>query len=159
MSKDRFSAIPTRLAMESEELIIHTFPDGSTGFVGSGARKNYESSRLRAIGKLACILKKAFRALESAESVSAIYVPFGTHLILKNIPAEIQQKHGVQSQEGVIFTPINMFSEAARDGLEFPKGSHICLRDLPEGTPLEVLSLASMDLVGCERDFATHTEV
>lgn len=161
MSRRRFSAIPTRLAIEGEELIVHVFADGSAGFASArDAQKNWGPRHIPPPNRsLERILKKCLHIFDSAESVPEIYVPFGTYLILKNIPPDIQQKCGVQCKEAVIFSRVATFAGPYRDGLDFPNGSHIALRDLPEGTPLEVLSLASSDLLICERDLATRAEI
>jgi hypothetical protein len=161
MRQYSFSAIPTRLAREGEELVTHTFPDGSTGFVASeNVQQDYRPRRMlrtsRGIGR---ILNKILRISSWTESVSAIYVPFGSRLILKNIPAEMQQKCGVQWEEGVIFSHVNKLPDSYRDGLDFSNGSQIYLRDLPEGAPLEVLSLASTDLPSCQENFGIHAQI
>lgn len=142
MCKDSLDTIPTRLATEGQKLVTHTFPDGAAGFISS---MDCFSRRRRFL-----------HIFRRPEPVSAIYVPFGTRLILKNIPAPIQEKYRVQPEEGAIFVLMHRTFDSCRDGLRFANGREIHLRELPAGMPLEVLSLAGTEFAFCEQDIEMH---
>jgi hypothetical protein len=91
-----------------------------------------------------------------AEPISGIYVPFGTRLILKDVATDIQEKYGVQCEEGAIVVLMNGSINPCRDGLRFVNSREIDLRDLPEGTRVEVLSLAETEFALCEQDLEMH---
>jgi hypothetical protein len=83
-------------------------------------------------------VQRCFRtAPRRSKRVPAVCVPNGAYIILKNIPSAIQQRCGIEEEEGAI-----MIADSGRDELRFSNGSQIRMEELWEGMPVEVLSLA-----------------
>lgn len=151
MRTDPLGAIPTRLAVEGQELVVHTFLDGSTGFTFSRSVQRFHRQRRdERSGKTVFrrIMENLLHIARRAPPVPAIYVPDCTRLILKRIPSEIQHQYGIQSEEGAV-----LVERGGRlDHLRFANDRQILLRDLPEGIALEVLSLAETEYALCEQE-------
>jgi hypothetical protein len=137
--------IPTRLATEGETLVVHRFSTGTTG-LACPADLERRASLTNTPGK------KLWRRITDIlgcdlddQSIPAICIPPGAFLILKDIPKNIQRKHSVQSEEGVIFTQIDSAPGASRDTFQFHNGRQIPIQDLRRGMRLDVLSLAGLD--------------
>jgi hypothetical protein len=69
-------------------------------------------------------------------------VPSGTHLILKSIPTSLQQRYGLEEEEGAIFLRPDTAEGSLRGGLRFNNGALVQLQELGTGQLVEVLSLA-----------------
>lgn len=155
MRSDSLEAIPTRLATEGQELAIHTFLDGSIGFTAPRALRH-----LRKLGLSETVLRDGIgRLIQRVQQfcriirpVPAVYVPNGTRLILKGVPPAVQAKYGVQREEGAALIEI----QDSQGWLRFANGRQICLRDLPGGMLVEVLSLAETEYAMCDQDMAVH---
>jgi hypothetical protein len=137
-------SIPNRLAAEGEELVVHRFPTGTTG-LACPADLERCTSRSETPGK------KLWRRIVDTlgyglddQTVSAICIPPGAFLILKDIPKNVQKKYDVQPEEGVTFMQIDATMGAYRDAFRFHNGREIRIQDLPRGLRIEVLSLAGV---------------
>jgi len=137
-------AIPNRLAVEGEELVVHRFSTGSIGLASASDLQARQSPRDRSKGGFWRELKKLFD-LSPACALPAVCVPPGARLILKDIPVEVRKPYGIEAEEGVVFTQLTAAANTYRDALRLHNGRNIRLQDLQEGQRLEVLSLA-----GCE---------
>jgi hypothetical protein len=136
--------IPNRLAVEGEELVVHKFQTGSMGLASptnlpvatlrkSTAKKSFWQN-----------FKNFFEIVPPPVTVAAVCIPPGAHLILKDIPDELQRQCGVSGEEGVIFTQLNAEVHCYRDAVRFGNGCHIILQDLRQGMRVEILSLAGV---------------
>jgi hypothetical protein len=96
-----------------------------------------------------------FHLWRATPAVPAIYVPDGTRVILKGIPADIQARYAVQREEGASLVE----THGSPNWLRFTNGRQIFLRDLADGMLLEVLSLAETEYAMCDQDLAVHTSV
>jgi hypothetical protein len=74
--------------------------------------------------------------------VPVVCVPSGAHLILKGIPGAIQQRYGLEEEEGALFTQTSSEVSGHGDELRFNNGVQIRLQELGAGQLVEVLSLA-----------------
>lgn len=137
------SELPVRLAVEGEELAVHRFATGSTGLVllsdlqSSGPAQRRISARSLWDGAV----RRIFRYSPPFQPVQAVYVPPGADVILKNIPADLRQRYGIEEMEGAKLTLVE--SDADPDAIQLLNGCRLRLRDLPDGTRLELLSLAT----------------
>ena len=138
-------AIPNRLAVEGEELVVHRFATGSIGLASASDLKANQPAQENRKGGFWRELKKLFD-LSPACTVPAVCVPPGAHLILKDIPVEVRKPYGIEAEEGVMFTQLTAAANTYRDALRFYNGRNLRLQDLQEGQRLEVLSLASCEL-------------
>jgi hypothetical protein len=137
------SEFPVRLAVEGEELVVQRFASGSTGLVRlSDLRSNGPVQRWTLGPSLwDRAMRWTRRRPPDFQEAQAIYVPPGADVILKNIPAGLQQRYGIEEQEGAKLAPAD--SCADPDAVEFHNGCRLRLRDLPDGMRLELLSLAT----------------
>jgi hypothetical protein len=153
MRSDSLEAIPTRLATEGQELAIYTFVDGAIGFAPREAARRSRKFHHGEPGlgsHIERLARQLFHFCRATPPVPAIYVPDRTCLILKGIPREIQMKYGVQREEGAALIE----THGSPGWLRFANGRQICLRDLPDGMLVEVLSLAETEYAMCEQDLA-----
>ena len=88
----------------------------------------------------------------SSHPVPPVCVPSGAHLILKGIPGSIQQKYGLEDEEGVVFVQTSTEVSGYRDELRFNNGVQIRLQELRAGQLVEVLSLAGTHPVLYEQE-------
>ena len=118
------AGIPSRLAVENEQLVVHRFATGTLGL----ASPNPFTSRW-------C----------SPKQTPAVCVPPGARLRLRDIPKDLQQKLSVGATEEVTFTQLSATAYQYRDALRFNNGRGVLLQKLPCGQQVEVLSLSSGD--------------
>jgi hypothetical protein len=118
------AGIPSRLAVENEQLVVHRF---ATGTLGLASPLSFTSRW--------CSLKQT----------PAVCVPPGAQLRLRDIPKDLQQKLSVGVTEEVTFTQLSATSYQYRDALRFNNGREVLLQKLPCGLQVEVLSLSSGD--------------
>lgn len=137
--------IPNRLAAEGEELVVHKFSTGSMGLASPAdlpapqpvAKKTTKKTFLESV-------KSFFEPIRQPAVAPAVCIPPGAHLIMKDIPADLQRQFRVSAQEGVIFTQISADVNSYRDAVRFSNGYQVRLQDLREGMRVEVLSLAGV---------------
>jgi len=132
--------LPSRLATEGEELVVHRFPTYSMGLAGaddlqatctaSPGRKTFWQS-----------IKSFFALTPFNSSVPAVCIPPGASLILKNIPDDLQRKWSVGQEESVLFTQLGAEVNTYRDAVCFGNGRQVLLQHLTEGLQVKVLSL------------------
>ncbi len=137
--------IPNRLAQEGEELVVHKFSTGSMGLASpadlpapqpvakEAAKKTFWES-----------VKSFFEPIRQPATAPAVCIPPGAHLIMRDIPADLQRQYRVSCEEGVIFTQISADVNSYRDAVRFSNGYQVRLQDMREGMRVEVLSLAGV---------------
>ncbi len=133
--------IPNRLAAEGEELVVHKFPTGSMGLASPA---DLPSKAPKAVPKQTFwqALKSFFEPVRQPATAPAVCIPPGAHLILKDIPVDLQRQCHVSAEEGVVFTQLSADVNSYRDAIRFSNGYQLRLQDLREGMRVEVLSLA-----------------
>ena len=137
--------IPNRLAAEGEELVVHKFSTGSMGLASPADLPVPQALREPVAKKTFWqSLKSFFEPSHRPAVAPAVCIPPGAHLILKDIPADLQKQCRVSDEEGVLFTQISADVNSYRDAVKFSNGYQIRLQDLREGMRVEVLSLAGV---------------
>lgn len=138
-------SFPNRLAKNGEELVVHRFPCGAMGFASplnlKGPRKPL-TTRLGTVWSDLCGTPGERRT----RPVVAVCVPPGTHLMVRDIPPEMQQEFNVGRTEEVMFTQISSSAFRYRDAVRFLNGHEVLLQRLEEGQRVRVLGLLSVDL-------------
>jgi hypothetical protein len=138
--------IPNRLAAEGEELVVHRFSTGSMGLASRADLRLREP--VREIARKQSFwqsLKSFFEPTFEKPVIPAVCIPPGAHLILKDIPGDLQRQCNVAEEEGVMFTQLNAEANSYRDAIRFNNGYRMRLQDLREGMRVEVLSLANAE--------------
>ena len=117
------TGIPSRLAVEGEQLVVHRFSTGSLGM----AAPSRSTSRWWSV------------------ETPAVCIPPGARLLLPDIPVDLQQHLGVGATEEVTFVQLSATPYQFRDAVRFGNGRDILLQNLRCGQQAEVLSLSSGD--------------
>ncbi len=150
--------LPTRLAAEGEELVVHKFSTGSLGLASPADFPVIEVTHKKT--GLWNTIKSFFDVGPEHASIPAICIPPGARLILRDIPAPLQQRCGFAEVEGVVFTQLDVEPNHYRDAIRFSNGVQIRLQELREGMRVEVLSLAAVETEMREtREFRERTFV
>ncbi len=131
--------VPNRLANVGEELIVHTFRTGSKGLTSPEdtvpANRDASSVLWEKLKDILC--------LRRLQSVTAVCIPPGALLVLRDIPRAIQSSAGVRSVETVVFTQLDAIENRHRDAVRFSNGSTILLQYLSNGQRVTVINLGS----------------
>jgi hypothetical protein len=132
-------ALPNRLAVCGEDLVSHRFLSGSLGLT-SAADKEREISGHN--GGFLALLKKLLVSPIN-DNCSAVCIPPGARLLVRDIPKNLQKKYALDSDAAeVVFTQTGA-GVGFRDAIQFQNGKTMLLQQLNEGQRIRVLSLAS----------------
>lgn len=145
-------AIPNRLAVCGEELVIHRFESGAVAGLASPCdlRKRQEYRRVPSYGFWQRL--KEFFDPPSAPAIPAVCIPPGTRLLVRDIPANLRRECGIQKDiEEAVFTQITAAENTYRDAVRFPNGFEVLLQRFAEGQRLRVLSLSAAEEQGSGR--------
>ena len=118
------AGMPSRLAVEGEDLIVHRFPTGSIGL----ASPCTTTSRW-GFGK----------------QTPAVCVPPGGQLILIDVPERLQHDLAVGPVEEVTFVQLSATPFRYRDAVRFRNGREIRLQELSLGLRVRVLQVSLPD--------------
>jgi hypothetical protein len=145
--------LPTRLAVEGEELAVHRF---RTGSVGLASWAELSTTKQFSGGGPFQGLWEFLKSLWTGPPdlrIAAICIPPGAHLVLKGIPDDLQRRWNVRGEEDVIFVQTSAEVNNYRDGVRFRDGLEILLQGLRQGIKVQVLSLGNAS-AGSEKDSA-----
>jgi len=134
--------IPNRLANEGEELVVHRFPIGSMGLVPSQPASQETGAGQASERGLWQRIKDLFRT-DSFDRYTAVCVPPGARLLLRDIPGETQKVLRIGPEEEVTFTQLTAEANAYRDAIRFDSGTELLLQKLREGQRIRILRLAA----------------
>src|SRR4051812_47719220 len=86
--------LPTRLAIEGEELVVHRFSTGSIGLASPADLTRREPIPTPVAKRSVWASIKRFFATDAPEAATpAVCIPPGARLVLKNIPADLQHQY------------------------------------------------------------------
>lgn len=137
-------AVPNRLAHEGEDLVTHRFPTGSLG-MASPADVRIATSPRPEVRRTVWQKIRAFFDPPAAPAVCAVCLPPGAHLLIREIPARLQQQWGVGDSEEVVFTQITATVNTYRDAVRFSSGREVRLQEFREGIRVRVLDLTGTE--------------
>ena len=118
------AGLPSRLAVEGEQLVVHRFTTGALGLASPSP---------------------SLSRWWSAKQTPAVCIPPGARLLLREIPKDLQQQLGVTGTEEVAFLQLSATPYQFRDAVRFNNGREILLQKLQCGQQLKVVSLSSGD--------------
>ena len=129
------AGLPSRLAVESEQLVIHRFSTGSLGLASPCASPP---------------------RWWSGKQTPAVCVPPGARLMLLDVPKRLRHDLAVGPIEEVTFVQLNATPYQFRDAVRFTNGREIRLQEFSEGMRVRVLKMslpedASFDPIREER--------
>jgi hypothetical protein len=146
MSDDHLFTTGNRVVMEGQQLFLQSVSTGSLDLVSvADTRHNELAPKLPRKRTFLQRIARCFEsevACEGSYPVSAVWVPSGTYLILKGIPASLQQRYGFEQEEGAIYLRPDSQGGGSHGELRFNNGIQVPLHELPIGQLVEVLSLA-----------------
>ena len=135
-------ALPNRLAVCGDELVVHRFELGSLGLATAvevlrRANEQKTSPDLTFFEKL----KKWFYPPVPPQC-TAVCVPPGARLLLRDVPDKMQQLFCLYSSvQEVTFTQIG--TAGFRDAVRFANGKELLLQRLQEGQRVRVIALSA----------------
>jgi hypothetical protein len=139
------AALPNRLAVEGEELVVHRFRTGSKGLAPPAELQALMERRELAARSFWNWLKGVFETSTSCPNVTAVCVPPGAQLLLKNVPQELQCQWRIEDEEAVQFVQLSAAENTYRDAVELRNGRQVLLQNLREGMLVKVLSLGAVE--------------
>lgn len=132
--------LPTRLAVEGEELVVLRFSTGSVGLASPAELSHFrEMTAHRTFWQR---VKSYFDPPSRGPALTAVCIPPGASLLMKDIPKDLQCRWDVPESESVVFVQTNAQVNAYRDAIQFPNGEQLLLQELREGLRMRVVSLA-----------------
>lgn len=139
-------AIPTRLAVSGEDLVVHRFEAGSVVGLASPCdlRSRLEYRNVLRPGFWPRV--KEFFNPAYAPAIPAVCIPPGARLLVQDIPVMLQRECGFQEgAEEAVFTQITNAPNTFRDAVRFQNGVEVLLQRFAEGQRVRVLDLSSAE--------------
>ena len=134
-------ALPNRLAVEGEPLLLHRFPTGTLGLASpSDLCAPAEPLDRARTGWWSRV--KSWLSLSGKKPIPAVCVPPGAQLVLRDIPQYLQQQFGVGDEEEVTFAQLSADAYSYRDAVRFNNGREVLLQKLAVGQRVDILCLA-----------------
>ncbi len=137
---------PNRLAVDGEDLLVHRFGGASLGLASpgdldaTGARPKCDRAAASPWSRIKAWFQAPARSWESERRITAVCVPPGAALILRDIPKSLQGELGVGEVEPVTFVETSAEVNTYRDAIRFKSGRQILLQGLREGQRVTVVS-------------------
>src|SRR5712692_6988983 len=116
------AGLPSRLAVEGEQLVVHRFPTGTLGLASP------------------C---PSLSRWWSVKQTSAVCIPPGARLLLHDIPKDLQREFDVQATEEVTFVQLSAEAYEYRDAVRFGNGREVLLQWVRSGQHVEVVRVSS----------------
>ena len=133
--------LPTRLAVEGEQLLIHRFPTRTLGLASPMELKAAAEKAAWPRGGLWARISNWFSS-DSDRQAPAVCIPPGARLLFRDIPERLQQNLNVGAEDEVTFVQLNAEAYQYRDAIRFANGEEILLQKLDLGQPADVLCLS-----------------
>jgi hypothetical protein len=134
-----------RLALGGETLVVYRFPSATLGLaspVDLQAIADEKANRRRPRFWLAIV---DFFSAPVGEKVTAVCVPPGAQLLLRDIPARLRRKLNVRDEEEVCFTQLTAEANKHRDAVRFSCGSEVLLQELEQGQRVFIINTSLPD--------------
>src|SRR5512132_2125495 len=123
--------IPNRLAVEGEELVVYRFSTGSMGMASLPDLRVCEQIKKAIQRKTFWQTVKAFFEQPSQLATPpAVCLPPGAHLIVRNIPSDLQRRFRINHEEAAVFTQISSEFNSYRDAFRFRGDCEVRLQEL-----------------------------
>ena len=138
-------AIPNRLAVSGEELVVHRFEAGVVGLASAfDLQRNQDCRKIQSHGFWST-LKNVLNPSD-VQSIPAICIPPGARLLVQDIPAKLRRECGfLEEVEEAVFTQVTAEVNAFRDAVRFQNGVEVLLQRLDKGQRVRVLDLSSAE--------------
>jgi hypothetical protein len=138
-------AIPNRLAVSGEELVVHRFETGSVGLASTVHLRRRQQCREAQSHGFWSRLKEVLNS-SATPAIPAVCVPPGARLLVRDIPGKLQHECGLQKDvEEAVFTQITAAANTFRDAIRFKNGIEVLLQRLDEGQGVRIVDLSSSE--------------
>ena len=132
-------AIPNRLAVPGDDIVIYRFGEGALGMAAA-----FDIQEKRVCRKKQRFWPRLKEFFKQVPGIPAVCIPPGSHLIVRDIPQDLQRKCGLKSHIGeAVFTQLTVEEGAFRDAIRFNNGTEVLLQRFAEGQRVRVLSVSS----------------
>jgi hypothetical protein len=136
-------AIPNRLAVSGEHLVVHRFEAGTVGLASASVLRRQECRKAQNHGFWSR-LTDCFDP-QDIQPIPAVCIPPGARLLVQDISPKLQHECGLQEMEAAVFTQVTAVVNTFQDAVRFHNGVEIRLQRLDEGQRVCVLDLSSAD--------------
>jgi len=137
-------AIPNRVAVSGDDLVVHRFQTGSVGLASaSDLRKGQGRRKVQSHGFWPRLSE--FFNPPDIQSPPAICIPPGARLLVQDIPSKLQHEGGFQEVEEAVFIQVTAQVNTFRDAVRFHNGVELLLQRLDEGQRIRVLELSTAE--------------
>ncbi len=135
-------AIPNRLAVSGEELIVHKFEAEALGLASVSDLQTHQARQKLHPAGFWSSLKEFFNP--DVSLIPAVCIPPGTRLLLRDIPAKLRRECHLRTDvEEAAFTQITAAVNTFRDAIRFNNGVEVLLQRLEEGQSVLVLEVSA----------------
>lgn len=153
------ASVHIRLARPGDELVIYRFNSGALGLalIDDITRQRERNRGMGLWSRLKRLCEVPYSPCRQDEEMTAVCVPPGTRLLLRDISPMFQRKYGCAEVEEVVCTQISADAYSFRDAVLFWNGALVLLQRLKKGQRVRVLSLSSSEeeeLIPSERLFS-----
>jgi hypothetical protein len=139
-------AIPNRLAVSGEDLVVHRFEAGSVVGLASPCDLRKRQAYRKAPSHGFWQRLREFFDPPYPPAIPAVCIPPGARLLVQDIPAQLQRECGFQEEaEEAVFTQATAAVDTFRDAVRFQNGVEVLLQRLIAGQRVRVLDLSSAD--------------
>jgi hypothetical protein len=135
-------AIPNRVAVSGDELVVHRFQTGSVG-LASASDLCKGQDRLKVHGFWQRLSQ--FLNPPAIQSLPAVCVPPGARLLVQDIPMRLQHEDRLKEVEEAVFIQVTEHVNTFRDAVRFHNGVEILLQNFDEGQRICVLELSTAE--------------
>lgn len=139
--------LPSRLALDGEELVTHRFSTGSLGMASPLDIAAPKCQRLWTAGRRGwwTALMRRLSPEVGGCPITAVCIPPGTRLLMARIPDAMRRQFALEVLENVTFTQLSAEAFQYRDAIQFDDGRQMLLQAFPEGVLFEVLRTAPIE--------------
>jgi CheY-like chemotaxis protein len=135
-------AIPNRVAVSGDELVVHRFQTGSLGLASaSDLRKGQDRLKVQRHGFLQRLSQ--FLNRPDIQSPPAVCIPPGARLLVQDIPMRLQHEGRFKEVEEAVFIQVTEHVNTFRDAVRFQNGVEIPLQNFDEGQRIRVVELST----------------
>jgi hypothetical protein len=135
-------AIPSRLAVSGDELLVRRFDAKSLGLAAAFDVRPAQEGRNSANGGFWARARTLFHP-SSDNAIRTVCIPPGARLLIRDISARLQHECGFREKFAeAVFTQTSADANSFRDAVRFQNGVVVLLQRLDEGRSVRVLDLS-----------------
>ena len=134
--------LPTRLAVEGEELVVHRFQSGSIGLASAvELHPPKHPGACLAATSIWDRVKKILDSVVNPPCGTVVCIPPGARMLLRAVPSDLQRKWNIAEEEGAVFVQTSAEPHTYRDAICFRHGPPVSFQNLRQGMRVQILSL------------------